>query len=132
MIKSWYYLCQDFLNRGIKMIILNKPYVSDFLIETIKKNGFSVLDNEIARKYFNSENLLSDEKAVEVSKNEPIYSNSENSIDWVVENLKNSDISKMIKISKDKVLFRESLRKIYPDYYFRKVTLDEIKNIKIN
>ncbi len=110
------------------MIILNKPYVSDYLIETIKKNGFSVLDNEIARNYFNKEDLLSSNEAIK--KNELIYSNSENSIDWVMENLKNSDISRMIKISKDKVLFREALRKIYPDYYFRKVTLDEIKNLK--
>lgn len=110
------------------MIILNKPYVSDYLIETIKKNGFSVLDNEIARIYFNKEDLLSSNEAIK--KNELIYSNSENSIDWVMENLKNSDISRMIKISKDKVLFREALRKIYPDYYFRKVTLDEIKNLK--
>ena len=85
------------------MIILNKPYVSDFLIETIKKNGFKVLDNEIARNYFNKEELLSSDEAIR--NNDLIYSNSENSIDWVVENLKNSDISRMIKISKDKVLF---------------------------
>ena len=32
------------------MFILEKPYVSDFLIETIKKNNYSVLDNEISRK----------------------------------------------------------------------------------
>ena len=111
------------------MIILNKPYVSDFLIETIKKNGFKVLDSEISRNYFNKEELLSSNEAIK--NNDLIYSNSENSIDWVIENLKNSDISRMIKISKDKVLFREALRKIYPNYYFRKVTLDEIKNLKV-
>ncbi len=112
------------------MIILNKPYVSDFLVETIKKNGFSVLDNEIARNYFDIKDLTSSDEAVKLSSGELIYSNSENSIDWVLENLQNSDISRMIKISKDKVLFREALKKIYLDYYFRKVTLDEIKKIK--
>ena len=35
------------------MFILNNPYVSDFLIETIKENNYKVLDNEIARSYFN-------------------------------------------------------------------------------
>ncbi len=112
------------------MIILNKPYVSDFLVETIKKNGFSVLDNEIARNYFDIKDLTSSDEAVELSSGELIYSNSENSIDWVLENLQNSDISRMIKISKDKVLFREALKKIYPDYYFKKVKLSKLKEIK--
>ena len=112
------------------MIILNKPYVSDFLVETIKKNGFSVLDNEIARNYFDIKDLTSSDEAVELSSGELIYSNSENSIDWVLENLQNSDISRMIKISKDKVLFREALKKIYPDYYFNKVKLSKLKEIK--
>ena len=112
------------------MIILNKPYVSDFLIETIKKNGFSVLDNEIARNYFDIKDLTSSDEAVKLSSGELIYSNSENSIDWVLENFQNSDISRMIKISKDKVLFREALKKIYPAYYFKKVKLSELKEIK--
>ena len=112
------------------MIILNKPYVSDFLVETIKKNGFSVLDNEIARNYFDIKDLTSSDEAVKLSSGELIYSNSENSIDWVLENFQNSDISRMIKISKDKVLFREALKKIYPDYYFKKVKLSELKEIK--
>ena len=112
------------------MIILNKPYVSDFLVETIKKNGFSVLDNEIARNYFDIKDLTSSDEAVKLSSGELIYSNSENSIDWVLENLQNSDILRMIKISKDKVLFREALKKIYPDYYFKKVKLSKLKEIK--
>ena len=44
------------------MIILEKPYVSDFLIETIKNNNFPVLDNEISRKYFSKDCLKSLEK----------------------------------------------------------------------
>ena len=41
------------------MIILEKPYVSDFLIETINKNNICVLDNEIARVYPVFKNLIS-------------------------------------------------------------------------
>ena len=40
------------------MIILNKPYVSDYLIETIKKNKFKVLNNEVAKKYFSEDELF--------------------------------------------------------------------------
>ena len=111
------------------MIILNKPYVSDFLIETIKKNGFSVLENEVSLKYFSKSDLVDGKTAVEKyeKEGELFYTNSENSIDWVEGNLPNSDLNKMIKLSKDKALFRKTLQKIYPDYFFKASSLEEIK-----
>lgn len=108
------------------MIILNKPYVSDFLVETIDKNNFSVLDNEIARKYFPQERLTKTKDAV-VEKF--FYSNSENSIDWILENMADSELAEMIRISKDKALFREKLKSVYPDYFFREVEVNELKNL---
>lgn len=108
------------------MFILNNPYISDFLIETIKENKYKVLDNEISRNYFKEEELISDELA---KKEQVFYSNSENSIDWIIENLPESQVSEMIKISKDKILFRKMLSKIYPDYYFKNITLSELKKI---
>ncbi len=113
------------------MIILENPYVSSYLIETIKKNKFSVLDNEISRRYFSDRELTSTTDAVEVLKEEPLYSNSENSIDWVFDNLKNSDILSMIELSKDKFAFRKMLSSIYPQYYFREISLDEIYEIDV-
>lgn len=109
------------------MIILENPYVSDFLIATIKKNNFSVLDNEIARNYFKPDDLLRNKEAIETANSEGIYSNSENSINWVADNLKNSDINQMIKISKDKFVFRDILKPIFPNFYFKKFTLEELK-----
>ena len=72
------------------MILLEKPYVSDFLIETIRKNNFSVLDNEVAREYFSAAELTSKEEAIEKYKNENefFYANSENAISFIFENLK--------------------------------------------
>ena len=35
------------------MIIIDKPYVSNFLIETIRKNKLPVLENEFSRMYRN-------------------------------------------------------------------------------
>ncbi len=112
------------------MIILNKPYVSEYLIQTIKENGFNVLENEISTlfdlKTDNSKNAI--EKYLD--NNELFYSNSENSIDWVMNTLKNSHLAQMIKISKDKVLFRKTLKEIYPDFYFQEISLDKIKTIE--
>ena len=114
------------------MIILENQYVSSYLIETIKKNKFSVLDNEISRRYFSERELTSTADAIKILKEEPLYSNSENSIDWVFENFKNSDILSMIQLSKDKIAFRKMLSSIYPDYYFREISLDEIYEIDVN
>lgn len=97
------------------------------MIKTIKENGFKVLDNEIARKYFQINELVGE---IEAKKETIFYSNSENSIDWIIENKPNSQISKMIQVSKDKIEFRKMLSKIYPDYYFEEITFDEIQNFK--
>ena len=40
------------------MFILNNPYVSDYLVETIKKNKFKVLDFGLARDYFSQNDLV--------------------------------------------------------------------------
>lgn len=108
------------------MFILNNPYVSDFLVETIKKNKYPVLDNEISRTFFD-ENELSVHAV-----GEKFYSNSENAIDWIIENFPDSPIARMIKLSKDKILFRKMLSRIYPRYFFKEITLEEFKNLKVS
>ncbi len=110
------------------MIILEKPYVSDFLVETIKKNKFSVLDNEVAREFFSENELISSDKAKEIAKNELVYSNSENSIDWILNNLKGSKLVDMIALSKNKASFRAAIKQIFPDYFFKEISYSEIKN----
>lgn len=111
------------------MIILEKPYVSDFLVDTIKKNNFSVLDNEVAREYFAKNELISADRAKEIAQNELVYSNSENSIDWILNNLKGSKLVDMIALSKNKASFRSAIKQIFPDYFFKEVSYAEIKNI---
>lgn len=112
------------------MIILEKPYVSDFLIETIEKNDFKVFDNEIARNYPKIINLLSD--SLKDSENELFYTNSENSINKILDNMPNSNLSKMINICKSKSLFRQMLKKVYPDYFFKKIDLNSLFKIDPN
>ena len=47
-----------------------------------------------------------------------IYSNSENSIDWVIKNFPDSNISDAIKVFKNKYEFRKLISSIYPDFFF--------------
>ncbi len=113
------------------MIILEKPYVSDFLIETIKKNNFKVLNNEVARNYLPEEYLTSTFETIKAynNDNEPFYTNSENSINWIAKNLADSDLNKMIELSKDKALFRRTLKSIFPNYFFKECEYENLKNI---
>lgn len=117
------------------MIIVEKPYASEFLIDSIVQNDWVVLDNKTieeanieqgALRIINSE----DAKNYYLAQEYPlIYANSENAIDWVLENLPDSNLSGYIKLFKDKILFREKLKEIYPDFYFRSVEFEEIKKL---
>ncbi len=113
------------------MIILEKPYISDFLTDTIKNNNFSVLKTNLSKSILPDNFLIEENKAVEL-KNELFYSNSENSIDWILKNFGSEEISAYIKICKNKVRFRESIKQIYPHFYFKKVLLSEIESINSN
>lgn len=119
------------------MFIIEEPYVSDLMLKTLEKNKFEVLDNEFVRNYTNKYDLnLIDEKTAlkkySGSKNGlKIYSNSENSIDWVIKNFPDSNISDAIKIFKNKYEFRKLISSIYPGFFFCEYSLEELSNIDI-
>ena len=118
------------------MMILEKPYVSEFLIETIIQNDWRVLDNQIIKDVEIEEgaiNLFSPEAAKNhfLSQEYPlIYANSENAISWVLDNLPKSNLSDYIRLFKDKIAFRKLLQELYPDFYFKSVEYKELKNLK--
>jgi len=115
------------------MILLDKPYVSQFLKDTITKYNFSTLDTgdviengEIA--------LISSEEIIQKFKNEPnsrLYTNSENSINWVSTHLAFTKLPEYINLFKNKVEFRKLIKSIYPDFFFKEVSLEELDQIKL-
>lgn len=117
------------------MIILNKPYVSDLLINTINNNQIEVLENDFLKENNLKVNrTISTERAsIELNaKDYPlIYSNSENSIDWISKYLNQTELPQKINLFKDKVKFRELLKDLYPEFYFKQVTLEEINDLDV-
>ena len=116
------------------MILIDKPYASPFLINTLKKNQWPVIATPVAKEMIkdNELNWVEEKQAVESLKNHPdelLYSNSENALSWVEKNLKDSNFNQFSKVFKDKYTFREVLRKIYPDFRFLKTKLDEIEQL---
>ncbi len=114
------------------MIILEKPYVSEFLKSEILQHGWPVLDNAMARQVFGPDaRVLQTETAfaARYARGGRLYSNSENAIGWVDAHLPQTPLPGMIALCKDKVLFREALRSVYPEFRFRAASLSELGSI---
>lgn len=116
------------------MIILDNPYVSPLLEDTVAKKFYPVLNNEMARSLskFDMMNVLSDEAAVDLlkgEKNPQLYSNSENAINWISTHLNFSELPQKIELFKNKAEFRRLLKEIYPDFYFFESGFDSLSTL---
>ncbi|MCU4174769.1 ATP-grasp domain-containing protein [Carboxylicivirga sp. N1Y90] len=119
------------------MIIIDKPYVSEFLIGTIKRNQFPVLENEFSRNYqsvLGSLLLAEDDfvNALHKTNSPRLYSNSENAIAWIADKLSTSNLSDHIAFFKDKCRFREGISSIYPDFFFKEIELDQLDSLNVD
>lgn len=118
------------------MIILDNPYVSDFLRDAAAGIQAPVLRNEMSSglKPDKALNLLDEAEFIELAKEKGVcklYTNSENSIDWISENLGFTGLPEKIELFKNKVRFRELLERIYPDFQYREVKFGELDKIRI-
>lgn len=119
------------------MIIIEKPYVSEFLIDSIVKNDWTVLENEaleiagIEEGAFETINTDIAKEYYSQVEYPLIYSNSENSINWVLENLPESNLSRYIKLFKDKIEFRKMLKEVYPEFYFKEVSYEDLAKLPL-
>jgi len=116
------------------MYLIDKPYISDFLIDTIKENHYQVVATKAAKELVcdDSLNWISEEEAIANIKNNPsqrIYSNSENVLSWINNHFEESELSKQINFLKDKAKFREQIKAMFPEFKFRKIKLENIPNI---
>ena len=116
------------------MFLIDKPYISDFLIDTIKENYYPVVATKVAKELVADATLnwISEEKAIATIKNNPsqrIYTNSENVLSWIDNHFGESELSKQINILKDKTKFREQIKALFPEFKFQKIRLENIQNI---
>jgi len=119
------------------MFILDKPYVSDFLKQILEEFQIPVLNTMIAQNLASGTNInfIPETEAIkklQADNGELIYTNSENAINWIINNLPFSDLLEKIDLFKNKFKFRELLRELYPEFFFKEVLFDEIDNIDVN
>lgn len=116
------------------MFLIDQPYVSDFLIDTIKKYNFQVIATKVAKELITDDgiNWIAEKAAATALKNNPqlrLYTNSENALAWVEQHLGSSKLANKIKILKDKVAFRTLIQELFPAFYFQKLTLEEVHQL---
>ncbi len=116
------------------MIIIDKPYISEELKNYLDMSQIPVLKSWISEKENKGHffNLIPEKDFAKLYKeNARIYTLSENSLDWIHKNIENSSLLSCIDIMKDKFIFREKIRNLYPDFYFEKIDIDDLDNLKI-
>ena len=118
------------------MLLLEEPYVSEFLQRTAEDLGIPVLDNGHIFDIIQNKNLnllREDEFLRTAGTRKPLklYCNSENSISWITENLPDTNLPGYIDFCKDKVKFRQMIRPLYPDFYFQEIDFNHIEQLDV-
>ncbi len=117
------------------MFFLDLPYVSRFLQNTLKENAITVVGTDAldALDLIEGLNIISEKESIELlkqNKNIPIYCTSENSIGWIYENLLFLSLAEKINLFKDKLRFRNLIKPLFPDYFFKAVKYSELDSMR--
>ncbi|MGO4819569.1 ATP-grasp domain-containing protein [Flavobacterium sp. W22_SRS_FP1] len=116
------------------MFLIDKPFVSDFLIKTIKDNNYKIIATKVAKELVQDDSLawIAEEEAIALLKNNreiSLYSNSENALAWIDQYYGESKLSNQLQVLKNKVKFRELIKELFPDFYFKQIGLEEIQRL---
>ena len=113
------------------MIILEDPYVSPELATFAADRQEPVLDTPAARQagldYGLHLNLVSSRDFGRLCcQGQRLYSNSENALDWLYSRSGNAGLVRATELLKNKLLFRQRLAPLFPDFHFRELPLRDV------
>lgn len=115
-----------------KLVILDEPYVSEGTIEFLQKEDVKLLKNKTTEEFekYSDISLVSDQEFIDLYKEGGrIYTNSENALAWINDNISDEKLLNSINNVKNKVKFREIIKPLNPDFYFQEVSLKDLENI---
>ena len=119
-----------------QLLLVDEPYVSDYLRKTIAENSLPVVLTEAARSLgFDFAPYIIDEaEAIErarASSSLSIYTVSENSIEWISRNLAFHHLPSLVQDFKNKARFRSLIRPMYPSFFFEEIALEDLTHLDI-
>lgn len=119
------------------MIILEKPYVSEFLQQTVVRLQVPVLATPFSKSLVlaGKMNLMESDAffaILKTGKNPLLYSNSENSTELLNRHCPELTVTGNVNFFKDKSKLRELFSKLNPDVWYHKFTLRELDELDIS
>lgn len=113
------------------MILLDKPLISDFVKESIRQGKFTALDTGNMLDPGELE-CLSEHEVINTFKANPgqrLHCTSENAIGWIEKNLGFTKLPGKINLFKDKFLFRELTKDLFPGLFYAKHAYHELEKV---
>lgn len=115
------------------MFFIDYPYVSSYLAGQLESRGYPVADTPEARQ------LLCDYRITFVSLDEveallrenpyhPVYTNSENALKYISGWESWFPAARSAALCKDKAAFRDHIRDFYPDYFYARMSIEELES----
>ena len=119
------------------MFFVDKPYVSDFFKKTVADNAIPIVGTNIIKELdlCGGTKIISEDEAVETARRQDncvIYTTSENSIGWILKNLAFSGLPEKIELFKNKLKFRELIKPMFPGFYFKSVSIQDLRKIQFD
>lgn len=113
------------------MVILDEPYASPQLLEWLEASQHPVLRNafsrEVALRSGRDLHLVdAAEATARLDAGERVYTNSENTLEWICTHVFNESLVRAISTFKDKVAMRTLLASMDEGFFFRACTADEL------
>ncbi|PKN99203.1 MAG: ATP-grasp domain-containing protein [Chloroflexi bacterium HGW-Chloroflexi-4] len=119
------------------MFFVDEPYISDFFKQTLVDHHIPVVNTASAKKLnlLPGTHLISEEQVVSMMRESDahlFYSTSENAIGWIAQNLPFSSLPKKLDQFKNKARFRQLTQTMFPNFYYKELSLDDLKSFQID
>jgi hypothetical protein len=113
------------------MLVLDKPYVSEFLLRCAEEHGLPVLRTPAAMRLANGRSLdymesdLTGRSEIETAAPR-VLTTSENALALIADAIPDSELVAQVDLFKDKLAFRRATASLHPDVEFRAFLLEEL------
>jgi len=113
------------------LVLIDHPYASASLLDTIHRQGLPVVQTGPAMKQGlrPGPHVVSENDAVSLGRNADrlrLYTNSENALAWVDQHLGTTRAARAASLFKDKVRFRRATEQLDPGFRFLELSLDQL------
>ncbi|MDY0185242.1 MAG: ATP-grasp domain-containing protein [Desulfuromonadaceae bacterium] len=131
------------------MFLIDQPYISDFFRQTLKEHripvvatpaalqmdllpGTNLIDPAVAATQIRAQLEANLSTGADSAQYSPLYTTSENALEWIAANLDDTDIPATINLFKDKLEFRRRTKALFPDFFFQGVQHADLATLDVD